>query len=64
MHIETFVDKQKFSGTCYKASNWTYIGDTKGLGKDSKTKKPNRSIKAIYGYPLTKDFRKILGGSS
>ena len=64
-YIETFVDRERFSGTCYRAANWIYIGDTKGLGKDSRTKKPNRSIKAVFGYPLTKDFRKVLlGGSS
>ena len=62
-YIETFVDRGLFKGTCYKAANFTYIGDTKGLGKDSKTKIPNRPIKAIYGYPLTKDFRKVLTGS-
>ena len=59
-YIETFVDKQRFAGTCYRAANWAYLGDTKGLGKDSKSNIPNRSIKAIYGYPLTKDFRKAL----
>lgn len=63
-YIETFVDSARFSGTCYKAANWIYIGDTKGLGKDSKDKIPNRSIKAIYGYPLSKDFRKILLGAN
>jgi hypothetical protein len=61
-YIETFVDRHLFKGTCYKAANWTYLGDTKGLGKDSKTKTQNRPIKAIYGYPLTKDFRKVLTG--
>lgn len=59
-YIETFVDKARFAGTCYKASNWVYLGNTKGLGKDIRNKIPNRSIKAIYGYPLTKDFRKVL----
>ena len=59
-YIETFINRGLFKGTCYKAANFTYIGDTKGLGKDSKTKIPNRPIKAIYGYPLTKDFRKVL----
>jgi hypothetical protein len=54
--------KDKFSGTCGRAANWIYLGDTKGLGKDSQDKIPNRSIKAIYGYPLSKDFRKVLGG--
>lgn len=62
-YIETFVDKEKFAGTCYKAANWIYLGDTKGLGKDSQTKIPNRSIKAIYGYPLVKNFRRLLGVS-
>ena len=59
-YIETFVDRQRFSGTCYRAANWIYLGDTKGLGKDSRDKIPNRTVKAIYGYPLTRDFRKVL----
>ncbi len=63
-YIETFVDRQRFAGTCYKAANWIYLGDTKGLGKDSQDKIPNRSIKAIYGYPLIKNFRKLLGAVS
>ncbi len=62
-YIETFVDTDKFAGTCYRAANWIYLGDTKGLGKDSQDKIPNRSIKAIYGYPLVKNFRKLLGVS-
>ena len=62
-YIETFVDKTRFAGTCYRAANWKYIGDTKGLGKDSTDKIPNRSIKAIYGYPLTRDFKKVLSRS-
>ena len=61
-YIETFVDRHLFAGTCYKAANFIYLGNTKGLGKDSKTKTPNRPIKAIYGYPLTKSFRKVLTG--
>ena len=62
-YIETFVDTDKFAGTCYRAANWIYLGDTKGLGKASLTKIPDRSIKAIYGYPLVKNFRKLLGVS-
>jgi len=62
-YIETFVDSTRFAGTCYKAAGWVYLGDTKGLGKKSQDKIPDRSIKAIYGYPLSKDFRKILLGS-
>ena len=28
--LETFVDPQRFTGTCYKASGWTPLGQTKG----------------------------------
>ena len=54
--LETFVDLERFTGSCYRAANWIYLGKTTGLGKDDHTKKPNRSIKAVYGYPLTKDY--------
>ncbi len=58
--LETFVDTEKFKGTCYKAANWVYLGDTTGRGKNDQTNKPNRSIKAVWGYPLSKKFRKLL----
>ena len=61
-YLETFVDTQRFKGTCYKAANWIYLGKTTGRGKNDQTGKPNRSLKAVYGYPLVKDFRKRLGG--
>ena len=51
-YLETFVDKDRFRGTCYQAANWQYVGDTTGRGKDDKTHRPNRSIKAVFGYPL------------
>ncbi len=60
--LETFVDKERFAGTCYKAANWIYLGDTTGRGKNDHTYKPNRSIKAVWGYPLSRDFRSLLSG--
>ncbi len=54
---ETFVDPERYRGTCYRAANWTLMGETLGLGKDSQDKKRNRSIKQVFGYPLVKDFR-------
>jgi hypothetical protein len=54
---ETFVDLERFRGTCYKAASWLYLGKTTGRGKNDQTKKPNRSIKAVWGYPLCRDFR-------
>lgn len=61
-YLETFIDKERFSGTCYKASNWIYVGDTTGRGKNDQTNKVNRSIKSVYGYPLTENFREKLCG--
>jgi hypothetical protein len=58
--LETFVDTERFAGTCYKAANWIFLGYTSGRGKDDHTKKKNRSIKAMYGYPLVRNFRKKL----
>ncbi|MEA1923248.1 MAG: DUF4338 domain-containing protein, partial [Pseudomonadota bacterium] len=62
-YLETFVDKTRFAGTCYKAANWVYLGDTTGRGKNDQTKKANRSIKAVWGYPL-KNFREQLSGAT
>ena len=59
-YLETFVDTQRFAGTCYKASNWRYLGKTTGRGKNDKTNKQNRSLKAVWGYPLVKNFRGLL----
>ena len=58
--LETFVDTQRFQGTCYKAANWHYLGLTTGRGKNDQTHKPNRSIKAVWGYPLHKNFKQAL----
>jgi hypothetical protein len=55
--IETFVDIERFRGTCYQAANWICLGRTTGRGKNDQTHKINRSIKAVWGYPLTEDFR-------
>jgi hypothetical protein len=63
-YLETFVDKERFTGTCYKAANWIYLGDTTGRGKNDQTHKVNRSIKAVWGYPLDKHFRRRLSGGT
>ena len=59
--LETFVDPERgFKGTCYKAANWIYLGQTTGRGKNDQTHKANRSLKAVWGYPLRRDFRQVL----
>jgi hypothetical protein len=60
-YLETFVDPERFRGTCYRAANWKVLGRTTGRGKDSRSKRPNRSIKEVLGYPLTEQFRELLG---
>jgi hypothetical protein len=59
--LETFVDPERFRGTCYRAANWVVLGKTTGRGKQSNSYVPNRSIKEVLGYPLTKRFRELLG---
>jgi Domain of unknown function (DUF4338) len=58
--LETFVDPERFRGTCYRAANWVVLGRTTGRGKDDQTNRPNRSIKEVLGYPLTPRFRELL----
>lgn len=61
--LETFVDPERgYQGTCYRAANWIYLGQTTGRGKDDQTHKANRSLKLVFGYPLRKDFREALHG--
>ena len=60
--LETFVDLSHFAGTCYKASNWTYLGETKGRGRMDRNSEYTLSRKAIYMYPLQKDFKDCLKG--
>ena len=59
--LETFVDPERFRGTCYRAANWVLLGKTTGRGKDAVNWQQNRSIKDVLGYPLTRHFRKRLG---
>lgn len=60
--LETFVDREHFQGTCYKAANWTLLGQTKGRGRGDRYNAHELSKKDIYVYPLQKDFRACLKG--
>lgn len=60
--LETFVDLEHFRGTCYKAANWIYLGETQGRGRMDREKAYALSRKAIFMYPLQKDYRACLLG--
>ena len=55
--LESFINTQRFQGTCYRADNWICVGQTTGRGKLSKSHKALLPKKAVYVYPLCKDFR-------
>jgi hypothetical protein len=55
--METFVEKQRFEGTCYKAANWRHLGQTKGRGKLGPAGKQSVPIKDLWVYPLKRAFR-------
>lgn len=59
--LESFVDLEAYSGSCYKAANWLDIGQTKGRGRQDRHTQSALSRKAIYVYPLNRDFRQQLG---
>jgi hypothetical protein len=56
-YLETFVDTERYVGTCYYAANWKFLGKTTGRGIKEKTQRVTRSIKDVLGYPLSNDFR-------
>ncbi len=58
--IETFVDTTKYTGTCYRAANWQYLGKTKGRGRFDPKHKCKETIKDIYVYPLESDWQHTL----
>jgi len=58
--LETFVDTERFRGTCYRAANWIHVGQTQGRGKLNKAHIRLEPIKDIYLQPLTKHFRNTL----
>jgi len=58
--METFVDPERYYGSCYKASNWEYLGMTTGAGLVRKDKKYSTTPKMIFMKPLTQNFRSLL----
>ena len=56
--IETFVDLEKYKGTCYKATNWLLLGEIRGFAKVGKTIVYHGNRKGVFMHVLQKDFIK------
>jgi len=56
-YLETFVDRERYKGTSYRAANWLCLGQTTGRGIKDKQHRVTLSLKDVLGYPLSKDFR-------
>lgn len=61
--VETFVDKDRFNGTCYKAANWALVGQTQGRSRQDRHRMFTVPVKDILLYPLNKQFRRELCAS-
>ncbi|MCI0484108.1 MAG: DUF4338 domain-containing protein [candidate division NC10 bacterium] len=57
---ETFVDKERFAGTCYKAANWLCVGETQGRGKMDRYNDRDQPVKTIWLYPLDRRWKERL----
>jgi len=58
--LETFVEQNRFKGTCYKASNWINVGETSGRSRNDRHRTLQVPIKDIYLFPLSAGFREVL----
>ena len=58
--LESFVEKHRFRGTCYKAANWICVGQTLGRGKWDRKNAYDKPVKTIWLYPLDRHFREGL----
>ena len=55
--LETFVERQRFKGTCYRAANWRHVGQSGGRGRQDAGHRHAGTVKDIYLYPLCRDWR-------
>ncbi len=58
--LETFVERGRFRGSCYRAANWIGVGQTQGRTRQDRQHVLQTPIKEVLVYPLQADFRKVL----
>jgi len=62
--LETFVERDRFLGSCYRAANWLCVGQTRGRGKGDQFHRCNLAIKEVWLYPLRGDLRRYLSAAA
>jgi hypothetical protein len=60
--LESFVDRSRFSGTCYRAANWRKVGTTSGRTRNGTRQDPLSTLKDVYVFGLVAGFRAELCG--
>lgn len=58
--VETFVERERFRGTVYRAANWQHVGATEGRTRQDRYSTLRAPVKDIYVYPLARHFREVL----
>jgi hypothetical protein len=58
--LETFVERDRFAGTCYRAANWQRLGSTRGRSRQDSARDLRVPVKEVYAYPLRPDWQKEL----
>jgi hypothetical protein len=60
--VETFVERDRFAGTCYRAANWHRLGATRGRSRQDRTRTLRVPVKEVYAYALRRGWREELTG--
>jgi hypothetical protein len=60
--LETFVERERFAGTCYRAANWQVLGATTGRSRQDRNHRVQVPVKEVFVYPLRRHFREELIG--
>jgi uncharacterized protein YigA (DUF484 family) len=58
--VETFVERDRFAGTSYRAANWQHVGVTTGRSRQDRYTTLQVPVKDVYVYPLCADVRAVL----
>jgi hypothetical protein len=55
--VETFVDRSRFAGTCYRAAGWIRVGQTRGRSRQDRDRSLQVPVKDVYLKPLSRNYR-------